>query len=55
MDNIPKMNLLLLAEDIKGRSGALYSLIHQFAAQHMGDRLKVLRLHVQGSGKVSMN
>jgi hypothetical protein len=53
-DNIPKVSVLL-AEDIKGRSGVLYPLISQLAGQHMEDASKVLRLHVQGYGKVSMN
>jgi hypothetical protein len=54
-DNIPKLSLLLLAEDIKESSGTLYPLIPQFAGQHMGEPSEVSRLHVQGYGTVSMN
>jgi hypothetical protein len=51
-DNILKVILLLLAEDTKERSGALYPLIPQFAGQHMEDRSELSRLHVQGYGQV---
>jgi hypothetical protein len=54
-NNIPKVSLLLLAEDIKGRSGALCPLIPQFTGQHMGNPSEVSKLHVQGYGKKSMN
>jgi hypothetical protein len=52
-DNIPKVSLLVLAEDTKERSGALCQLIPQFKGQHMGDPSGVSRLHVPGYGKVS--
>jgi hypothetical protein len=54
-DNIPKVSLLLLAEDIKERSGSLHPLIPQFTGQCMRDLLEVSRLHVEGGGKVSTN
>jgi hypothetical protein len=36
-DNIPKMSLLLLAEDIKERSGTLYPLVSQLASMYCGN------------------
>jgi hypothetical protein len=54
-DNILKVSLLLLAEDIKERSGALSPLIPEFAGQYIGDPSEVSSLHFQGYGKVSMN